>query len=131
MSGARCQCSAQPPAKKTAGQIFKETLKKRILRRRINIEYRTRNNEYRSNVFYHFRFEERLSTAIPHFIIRNFLFDILRFAVKLMKFHTRCQDLAPRFPDTRNLTPKIYKLRHCCPAGASFYERSIGKSIAF
>jgi len=26
-------------------------------------------------------FEKRLSAAIPHFIIRNFLFDILRFAV--------------------------------------------------
>jgi len=27
-------------------------------------------------------FEKRLSAAIPHFSIRNFLFDILRFAVK-------------------------------------------------
>ena len=41
----------------------------------------------------------------------------------------RCQDLAPRFPDTRNLTPETYKLRHGCPSGATFYERSIGKSI--
>ncbi len=29
-------------------------------------------------------FEKRLSAAIPHFIIRNFLFDILRFAVPTM-----------------------------------------------
>jgi hypothetical protein len=28
----------------------------------------------------------------------------------------------------RNLTPNIYKLRHCRPAGANFFERSIGKS---
>ncbi|CAB1079138.1 hypothetical protein D1AOALGA4SA_6854 [Olavius algarvensis Delta 1 endosymbiont] len=32
----------------------------------------------------------------------------------------RCQDLARRFPDTRHLKTKTYKLRHCCPAGATF-----------
>ena len=46
-----------------------------------------------------------------------------------MKFHIRCQDIAPRFPDTRNLTPKTYKLRYCYPAGANFSERVIGKSL--
>ena len=42
----------------------------------------------------------------------------------------RCQDLAPRFPDTRNLTPETFKLRYCCPGGAIFTERGLGKSIA-
>ena len=40
----------------------------------------------------------------------------------------RFQDLAPQLPDTRNLTPDTFKLRHC-PAGATFSERSHGKSI--
>jgi len=36
--------------------------------------------------------KKRLSEAIPHFIIRNFLFDILRFAVPNMyQVHTRWQ----------------------------------------
>ncbi len=43
----------------------------------------------------------------------------------------RFQDIAPQLPDTRNLTPKTYKLRHCCPAGATFSERSLGKSLLF
>jgi hypothetical protein len=46
-------------------------------------EYRTRNIEFRSNEFCLF-YKKRLSEAIPHFIIRNFLFDILRFAVPTM-----------------------------------------------
>jgi hypothetical protein len=40
VSGVRCQGSAPPPAKKTAGQIEKETLKKRIM----NVE--CRSNEF-------------------------------------------------------------------------------------
>jgi hypothetical protein len=32
----------------------------------------------------------------------------------------RCQHLAPRFPDTRNLTPKANELRCGCPAGHLF-----------
>jgi hypothetical protein len=63
--------SALPSAKQTAGQIENETLKKRIT----NIEVR-----YSINII----IEKRLSAAIPHFIIRNFLFDILRFAVPTM-----------------------------------------------
>jgi hypothetical protein len=70
--------SAQPPAKKTAGQIEKETLKKRIT----NIEQGITNIEVRYSII--IIFEKRLSAAIPHFIIRNFLFDILRFAVPTM-----------------------------------------------
>jgi hypothetical protein len=31
-----------------------------------------------------------------------------KIASKFVKLHTRCQDLAPRFPDTRNLTPETY-----------------------
>jgi hypothetical protein len=46
-------------------------------------EYRTRNIEFRSNEFCLF-YKKRLSEAIPYFIIRNFLFDILRFAVPTM-----------------------------------------------
>jgi len=56
---------------KTSGQIEKETLKKRIT----NIEVR-----YSIIII----FEKRLSAAIPNFIIGNFLFDILRFAVSTM-----------------------------------------------
>jgi hypothetical protein len=41
----------------------------------------------------------------------------------------RCQDLAPQIPDTRNLTPETNELRHCCPAGATSSERSLGKSL--
>jgi arginyl-tRNA--protein-N-Asp/Glu arginylyltransferase len=37
--------------RRAASQIEKESLKKRILQRRINIEYRTRNSEYRSKEF--------------------------------------------------------------------------------
>jgi hypothetical protein len=36
--------------------------------------------------------------------IRQSTFDIRH----SLEFHTRCQDLAPRFPDTRNLTPETY-----------------------
>ena len=43
------------------------------------------------------------------------------------------QDLAPRFPDTRSPIrggkPKTNELRYCCSAGATFSERSIGKSL--
>jgi hypothetical protein len=79
-----------------------ETLKKRIT----NIEVR-----YSIIII----FEKRQSAAIQHFIIRNFLFDIplglssSQAAVRCpnyVKFHKKCRDLAPRFPDTRNLTPE-------------------------
>ncbi|CAB1082461.1 hypothetical protein D1AOALGA4SA_10079 [Olavius algarvensis Delta 1 endosymbiont] len=53
-------------------------------------------------------FLKRLSAAIPHFIIRNFLFDILRFAVPTICSLTQgftCQKSLPQYPDTRNLTP--------------------------
>ena len=40
-----------------------------------------------------------------------------------------CQDLAPQFPDTRNLTPETNELRYCCPAGAAFSELGFGKSL--
>jgi hypothetical protein len=62
-------------SKKTAGLIEKETLKKRIT----NIEQGITNIEVRYSII--IIFEKRLSAANPHFIIRNFLFDILRFAV--------------------------------------------------
>jgi hypothetical protein len=41
------------------------------------------------------------------------------------------QDLATRLPDTRNLTPETYITyqRACCPAEATFSERSLGKSL--
>jgi len=45
--GSEVQGSAQPPAKKIAGQIEKETLKKRILHRRTSIESRMINVECR------------------------------------------------------------------------------------
>jgi hypothetical protein len=42
---------------KTAGLIEKETLKKRITNPpEADCKYRTRNNEYRSKVFYHYYF---------------------------------------------------------------------------
>ena len=47
-----------------------------------------------------------------------------------MMFHMRCQDLAPQFPDIRHPTPKTYKLRHSCPAGATYSERNLGLSLA-
>ena len=55
-----------------------------------NNEYRTRNNEYRSKVFYHYYFLKRLSAAIPYFIISaSGGFDILRFAVKILRSFIR------------------------------------------
>jgi hypothetical protein len=33
------------------------------------------------------------------------------------------QDIAPQLS-----TPETYKLRHCCPAGATYPERRLGKS---
>jgi len=39
------------------------------------------------------------------------------------------QDLAPQLPDTRNLTPDTYNQRICCPPGAIFPKRSLGKSV--
>jgi hypothetical protein len=56
----------------------KKTLKKRIT----NIEQGITNIEVRYSII--IIFEKRLSAAIPHFIIRNFLFDILRFAFNLV-----------------------------------------------
>ena len=37
--------------------------------------------------------------------------------------------MAPQLPDTRNLTPKFYKMRNSCPEGATFSELSPGKSL--
>jgi hypothetical protein len=65
-------------ARKAARLIEKGTLKKRIT----NIEQGITNIEVRYSVI--IIFEKRLSVAIPHFVIRNFLFDILRFAVPSM-----------------------------------------------
>ena len=64
--------------KKTADLIEKETLKKRIT----NNEQGITNIEVRYSIIN--IFEKRLSEAIPHFIIRNFLLDILRFAFKFV-----------------------------------------------
>jgi hypothetical protein len=44
-----------------------------------------------------------------------------------MKFPIRCQELAPRFPDTRNLTPETYKLRYCFPTGTVLSECGLEK----
>ena len=43
----------------------------------------------------------------------------------------RFQDFATHLPDTRNLTPETYinYRRASCPAGATFSERSLGKSL--
>lgn len=68
--GVRCQCSALPRARKTASQIEKETLKKRIT----NIEQGILNYEVRYSIINIAKKSPRV--AIPHFIIRNFLFDI-------------------------------------------------------
>jgi hypothetical protein len=75
VQGSEVQGSAQPLAAKSNSLIEKETLKKRIS----NIEQGITNVEVRYSII--FIFEKRLSAAIPHFIIRYFLFDILRFAV--------------------------------------------------
>jgi hypothetical protein len=72
VSGFRFQVSAQPLAKKTAGLIGKETLKKRIT----NIEQGITNIEVGYSTC-----RELLCRTI---IIRNLLFDILRFAVPTM-----------------------------------------------
>jgi hypothetical protein len=61
-----------------SSQIEKETLKKRIT----NVEQGITNIEVRYSIS--IIIEKRLSAAIPNFIIRNFLFDILRFAVPAM-----------------------------------------------
>jgi hypothetical protein len=79
-----------------ASQIEKETTEK------ANNEYRTRNNECRSKVFYHSYFLKRLSVAIPHFIIRNFLFDILWFAVQTRFSFTRAPPLAASVQSDQN-----------------------------
>jgi len=52
---------------------------------------------------------------------------LVRFQVSVFGF----QDLAARLPDTRKLTPETYinYQRACCPAGATFSERSLGKSL--
>jgi len=105
--------------KKTAGQIAKESLKKRIT----NIEVR-----YSIIII----FEKRLSAAIPDFIIRNFLFDILRFAVPTMRSFTRVRGSAStpahkaagliRMPDSADGTVEI-KIRQ---KGAGGYKRGDG-----
>jgi hypothetical protein len=81
--GVRCQVSVFSPAagRIAASQFEKETLKKRIT----NIEQEIMNpppaDKCRSKVFYRFiLIRNSQSEAIPHFIIRYFLFDILRFA---------------------------------------------------
>jgi len=48
--------------------------------------------------------------------------------MKVSGVSVQALDLAPRFPDTRNLTPKFYKLRYSFPGGATFSEYSLGKS---
>jgi hypothetical protein len=72
-----------------ASLIEKATLKKRIS----NIEQGIMNVEVRFSII--IIFEKRLSAAIPHFIIRNFLFDILRFAVKLYVSYEGVEVLYP------------------------------------
>jgi hypothetical protein len=62
------------PAKKTAGQIEKETLKKRIS----NFEQGMSNFEVRYSIILNHKGQ---SAAIPPFDIRYSIFDILRFAV--------------------------------------------------
>ena len=66
-----------PPA---SSQIEKRNSEKRIM----NIEQGITNIEVRYSII--IIFEKRLSVAISHFIIRNFLFDILRFAVPTVCF---------------------------------------------
>ena len=53
----------------------------------MNIEHRTSNIEHR--IMYSVYFKKWPSAAIPYFIIRNFLFDILRFAVKILRSFIR------------------------------------------
>ena len=57
VSGFRCQVSAPPPEKKTAGLIEKEILKKRIT----NVEQGITNIEVRYSII--IIFEKRLSAA--------------------------------------------------------------------
>jgi len=59
-------------------KITKETLKKRIT----NIEQGITNIEVRYAII--IIVEKRLRTVIPHFIIRHFLFDILRLCGSLL-----------------------------------------------
>jgi len=51
----------------------------------------------------------------------------MRFQVSVFRF----QDFATRLPDTRNPTPEtpINYQRAYCPEGATFYERSLEKSL--
>jgi len=72
VSGVRFQVSAWPS---TSSLIAEKTLKKRIT----NIEQGITNIEVRQSII--IIFEKRLSAAIPHFIIRHFLFGILRFVL--------------------------------------------------
>jgi len=79
--------SAPPPAKETASLIEKETLKKRTLQGRINIEYRIINipPADRSNVFCLF-YKKRLREAIPPFDppLEDSKFDIRYSAVRFL-----------------------------------------------
>jgi hypothetical protein len=83
--------------RKTAGLIEKGTLKKRIT----NIEQGITNIEVRYSII--IIFKKRLSAAIPYFIIRDFLFDILRFAVPTMCSFMK--GFGTFEPDTRHPTP--------------------------
>ncbi len=39
------------------------------------------------------------------------------------------EDLAPRFPNTRNLKPKTKELRSCCPLGDIFPEHILEQNL--
>ncbi len=91
-----------------------------------NIEYRIMNVECRRDVFC--LFKKRLSKAKPSFDILRF--DIRYSAVRCsghLKFHIRFQ--AVEVLNTEHATCLIAVRRLYCPAGATFSERSLGKSL--
>jgi hypothetical protein len=89
----------------------KETLKKRIT----NIEQGITNIEVRYSII--IIYEKRLSAAIPPFIIRNFLFDILRFAAPTMCSFIRevqgSEVLGSVFKVQRHLWPRASSQKLC------------------
>jgi hypothetical protein len=80
VQGSGVQGSAQPPAKKTAGQIEKETLKKRISNNESSSGGQVSNVEVMYSIYF-IKMTERSDS-----ILRHSIFDILRFCGSLFKF---------------------------------------------
>ena len=87
----------------------------------MNIEQGIMNFEVRCSIINILK--KRLSAAIPHVIIRNFLFDILRFAVPPRVVSH--EDLTSQLPDTPGPDLTLYEFGRLNIIGISCNEQSL------